>query len=257
MGSSKPAFAAMLVLFAALWLPLGQGPFLAEHWMKIGTFAAPMLVFMAFTTRAAGAGPMLADVKLIATAMAAAYMMHQFEEHWVDLYGRLYPLQAHLNQLMATLFGPDSAEAMTPEALFFINTSVVWLIAFLAIWCAPRHVFPAVAMAGVLLVNGTGHTVIAVVSGAYNPGLVTSLVLFLPLSLVFYRHGLRSGIVRPIVIAGAIGWAVLAHVILFGGLLAANVHGIIPVSVYYAMLIAWAIVPIFVFRQPAMRPEPA
>lgn len=253
MAYSRLALAAMASLFAALWLPLGQEAFLAEHWMKIGTFAAPMLIFLAFAGRRPEDGPISSDVKLMATLMAAAYMLHQFEEHWIDALGRLYPLRGFLNERLAAAFGPEAAAAMTPEAIFFINTSVVWLIAFIAIWAAPAHVFPAMAMAGVMLVNGAAHVVAALALGAYNPGLVSSLLLFLPLSLALYRSLLADGRARPIAAAAGIAWGVLAHVILIGGLLASNVNGVIPVSVYYAGLIAWALVPMAAFRPAGAR----
>ncbi|MEM1384257.1 MAG: HXXEE domain-containing protein [Pseudomonadota bacterium] len=239
----------MTVLFAALWLPLGQQAFLAEHWMKIGTFAAPILVFMGFAARPAGAEPVGSDLKLLAVLMAAAYMTHQFEEHWVDALGRLYPLRDFLNQALSAAFGPEAASAMTPQAIFFINTSVVWLAAFLAIWGAPDHVFPALAMAGVIIVNGVAHIGQAIAAGAYNPGLITAILLFLPVSLAVFRAVWVNGQAGAIQIAAGIAWGFLAHVILIGGLLAANVHGLVPVALYYAALIAWAIVPSLVFRR--------
>lgn len=248
MGQSRAALAAMIVFFALLWVPFGQQAFLGEHWMKLGTFIAPVLLFMAFATRTADQPLRASDVSLSATLMAAAYMAHQFEEHWIDLLGREYPLRAALNQALTAAFGAEASEAMTPEAIFYINTSAVWLIAFLAIWSAPAHVFPALAMAGVIIVNGLAHIVAAMLSGAYNPGLFTSVVLFLPLSLIFYRAVLVGGLASPIAVAAGVLWGVVAHVILVAGLLAANVHGLIPVSLYYLALILCAIAPALAFR---------
>ncbi|MEL6979737.1 MAG: HXXEE domain-containing protein, partial [Pseudomonadota bacterium] len=228
---------------------------LAEHWMKIGTFAAPMLIFLAFAARREGDGPLWRDVKTMAALFAASYMLHQFEEHWIDALGRLYPLRGFLNEQLATAFGPEAAAAMTPQAIFFINTSVVWLVAFLAIWTAPTHAFPALAMAGVMLVNGVAHGAMAIASGAYNPGLITGVLLFVPLAAGFYWAMLASGAARPLAIAAGVAWGALAHVILIAGLLAANVHGLIPVGAYYALLILWAIAPLFAFRASGARAD--
>ncbi len=243
----------MIVLFAALWVPAGQQAFLAEHWMKIGTFAAPVLVFMGFTNRAPDAGPVLADVKLMATLMTAAYMVHQFEEHWIDALGRIYPLRELLNEMLRNAFGPAAAAAMSPEAIFFINTSVVWLIGFIAIWRAPSHVFPALAMGGVVFVNGLSHLALAAASGSYNPGLVTSVVLFLPLSVIFGQALLARQIARAREVVLGICWGIGAHVFLVAGVLAANVHGLIPISVFYAAIIGWAIVPALAFNPSRTR----
>ena len=37
--------------FVLLWVPMGQHAFLFAHWMKLGTFMAPFLVFVAMATR--------------------------------------------------------------------------------------------------------------------------------------------------------------------------------------------------------------
>lgn len=44
MNHSKLALAAMLLLFLMLWAPLKQYEFFVENWMKVGAYAAPILV---------------------------------------------------------------------------------------------------------------------------------------------------------------------------------------------------------------------
>lgn len=245
---SVAALAPLIVFLLMLWVPLGQQKFLAEHWMKVGAYLAPVLLFLALTARPYDAGPFWLDTKLMATMLAAAYMLHQVEEHWIDLRGRIYPLRDELNALLGRAFGPEAASAMTPQAVFFINTSVVWLVAFIAIWSAPAHLFPVVALAGVILVNGIAHIVQAVAARDYNPGLLTAVAIFVPLSAGFYATASTADLVTPIEISMGIGWGILAHVLLIGGLLAANVQKIIPVSAYYALLIAWGVLPASLFR---------
>ncbi|MEM7745425.1 MAG: HXXEE domain-containing protein [Pseudomonadota bacterium] len=245
--NSVAALVPLTVFLLMLWVPLGQQPFLAKHWMKVGAFLAPVLLFMALTARPSDSGPLWLDTKLMATMLAAAYMLHQVEEHWIDLRGRIYPLRDQLNELLGRAFGPEAASAMTPQAVFFINTSIVWLVAFIAIWSAPTHLFPAVALAGVILVNGIAHIVQAVAARDYNPGLLTAVAIFVPLSLGFYTTASTAELITPIEIGIGIAWGVLAHVLLVGGLLAANVHKTIPVSAYYALLVAWGILPALVF----------
>lgn len=46
----------------------------------------------------------------------------------------------------------------------------------IAIWRAPSHLFPALAMAGIVLVNAVSHIGAAVFRLEYNPGLWTALV---------------------------------------------------------------------------------
>ncbi|MEO1495029.1 MAG: HXXEE domain-containing protein [Pseudomonadota bacterium] len=245
---SVAALAPLVVFLLMLWVPLGQQKFLAEHWMKVGAYLAPVLLFLALTTRPPDAGPFSEDTKLMATMLAAAYMLHQVEEHWIDLRGRIYLLRDQLNVLLGRAFGPEAASAMTPQAVFFINTSVVWLAAFIAIWSAPSHLFPAVALAGVIFVNGIAHIVQAVAARDYNPGLLTAIAIFVPLSVAFYVATGTAGSVRPIEIGAGIAWGIFAHVLLIGGLLAANVHKVIPVAAYYALLIGWGVLPALLLR---------
>ncbi|MEM6851293.1 MAG: HXXEE domain-containing protein [Pseudomonadota bacterium] len=239
--------------FALAWLPFGQLPFMEDHWMKIGAYIAPFLLFMAFKARASSQsdGPLMTDSFVVACALAAAYLVHQVEEHWVDLLGRPYPLYELLNSLIAQAFGEEKYGVMTPRALFYVNAGTVWTLAFTAILASPKHVFPAVAMAGLMIVNGAAHIVVAGAQTSYNPGLATSIVLFLPLALAFYRALLGAHGATPIMLGAGIAYGVVGHVLLFAGLFAANVFGLIPISLYYTILIVYGLLPLALFRSQA------
>ena len=49
MKNSSLLTGSIFLLFAMLWLPLGQYDFLLENWMKIGTYAVPFLLIGAFS----------------------------------------------------------------------------------------------------------------------------------------------------------------------------------------------------------------
>lgn len=236
---------ALAAFFAIVWLPLGQTAFLAEHWMKIGAYLAPILVFLAFKTMRPGEG-VLTDVTVMALMMAAAYLVHQCEEHWVDLLGRPYPLYDVLNSLIADRLGAERYGVMTPTAIFYINSGLVWTVAFIAVAAGPGRLFPALAMAGLMLVNGVAHLGQALAASEYNPGLLTGAVLFPPLAILFFRAAWKSGRAGAPMLLAAVAWGVLSHVILFAGIVAANVYGLIPVAAYYAILIAWGAAPVLV-----------
>lgn len=101
MSDERWALVSLLAFFSMHWVPLGQQGFLAQHWMKLGGLVAPLLMFFAFTARSIAAGPWWIDVRLAALLLTAAYMLHQVEEHWIDLLGRRYPLYELLNQMLA------------------------------------------------------------------------------------------------------------------------------------------------------------
>ncbi|MEO0465853.1 MAG: HXXEE domain-containing protein [Pseudomonadota bacterium] len=238
----------LAAFFALTWLPLGQQAFMEQHWMKIGAFVAPILMFMAVKHRDPTRATPLADISLMASVFAAAYLLHQVEEHWVDLLGRPYPLYDLLNSLIAGAVGEDKYGVMTPSALFYVNAGTVWTIAFVAILVSPRHVFPAIAMAGLMFVNGVAHAVVAAAQFSYNPGLATSIVLFVPLSVLFFRSLLQTGTATLQMILAAIFYGVFGHIYLFAGLFAANIYGLIPPAVYYVGLILFGLVPLALFR---------
>lgn len=244
----------LLAFFAALWIPLGQHAFLIPHWMKVGTYLAPILLFQ-FALQ-----PFDRDsrskARTLAMWMLVLYIIHQFEEHWVDVFGNVYAFQGSVNDLVTQALGQPtgSVEALTPLSIFVINTSLVWLVGLLAIWRSHRSMFPALAMNAIILVNAITHTLAAVVKTAYNPGLVTALALFLPFALFAYRRLLTEGATTRAEIALSLAWAVLAHVIMVSGMLAANVFDAIPALAYHGALVAWSIIPAFVSfsRKPAL-----
>jgi len=250
MNNSKIAFAAIILLFFMLWAPLGQYPFLIENWMKIGTYAIPFILFTFFASRTEPTVSVFSDVKLMAVLLLVAYMTHQFEEHWIDLLGNQYAFYGDVNQLLLTVLDApnETIRPLTREAIFIINTSLVWLIGAIAIWRSPKHMFPSLAMAGITLVNGISHIALGIIQQSYNPGLLTAAVIFLPLAIAFYKNALTEKTTTKVQVVASMAWAILAHVIMVFGLLAANWFELIPEISYFAALIVWSAVPAFLFN---------
>ncbi|MEM9388708.1 MAG: HXXEE domain-containing protein [Pseudomonadota bacterium] len=248
--NQRLATISLLIFFGFAWLPLGQQAFMVEHWMKVGAFIAPVILFFGFKGRSDSTLPWRLDVGLIACLLTAAYLIHQIEEHWVDLLGREYPLYDYLNALIASLFGEDKYGVLDRSGIFYVNAGMVWTAGFLAILTSPRQVFPSLAMAGIMFVNAIAHVGSAVATTSYNAGLGTSVVLFLPLSIAFFAGMYRAGAANAKLLVAAILWGFLAHVILFAGLFASVVHGLIPVLAYYIALILWGVLPTIVSLAP-------
>ena len=248
------SLAALTVAFAFLWLPVGQHDFLVEHWMKVGTFMAPflLLVGLSFSDKTAPV-----DARAVSLLLLVFYIIHQFEEHWIDLLGHQYAFYGDVNQLLLTVLGApgETIRPLTPEAIFVINTSLVWLVGAIAIWRSPKHVFATLAMAGITLVNGMSHIVMGIAQQSYNPGLLTAVVIFLPLTIAFYRNVLTTNSASKIQAIASIAWAILAHIIMVSGLLAANWFELIPETAYFAMLIAWSVIPAVLFTVPSNVPQ--
>ena len=253
MSNSKISLAGICLSFFMLWAPLGQYNFLVENWMKLGIYGAPFLLFMFFASRTQETESVLSDIKLMSVLMLIAYIVHQYEEHWIDLLGNQYAFYGYINELILSALNTQNLSAMplSPEAIFVINTSLVWLIGVIAIWRSPNHLFPALSMAGIVLVNAASHIMAGIVKQSYNPGLLTAVVIFVPLAIAFYRHILITTPTASVQVKVSIVWAVLAHVIMIGGLLAANWFKLFPEYIYFVMLILWSIIPAFLFNSPA------
>ncbi|MEM9403492.1 MAG: HXXEE domain-containing protein [Pseudomonadota bacterium] len=240
-----------MLFVLALWLPLGQEEFLIEHWMRVGTLCIPLVFgLMILLPRERMDFHRTGGAVLLIT-----YLVHQFEEHWIDILGETYAFYSYVNTLVSNAFFlPESAgPVLTPISIYFINTSLVWLVGLLAIVCSPRLPFTAYAMAAIALVNGIVHIVAALVSFSYNPGLLSSVVLFLPVPLFFYTRVLRDHPEQLRWIALSILWAILAHAIMVGGLLAANVYTLFSEATYCLILIAWSMTPLAIGAWPARR----
>jgi hypothetical protein len=207
----------VLALALMLWLPVGQTPFLIENWMKIGTFFIPFILLITLSFGSTTTN-LLDDARLASALMLATYLAHQFEEHWVDLLGEHYAFYYSANALLNNLLNTSHfAEILTPETIFFINTSLVWLVGAIAIWRSPSALFPSLALAGIMLVNALTHVAGAVVKSSYNPGLLSAVILFIPLSVAYYWRTLRRLPKARGVIFISVGWAVFAHVLMIGG----------------------------------------
>ncbi|MEL6383072.1 MAG: HXXEE domain-containing protein [Cyanobacteria bacterium J06626_18] len=250
MDNSKLAFATIFLLFLMLWAPLGQYDFLVENWMKLGTYAVPLLLFIFFSAGTDKTASILTDTKLMSVLFLVAYIIHQFEEHWVDLLGEQYAFYHDVNQLLLSVLDAQNAAIMplSPESIYVINTSLVWLVEVLAIWRSPNHLFSSLAMAGITLVNGMSHIGWGIAQQSYNPGLLTAFVIFLPLAIAFYRTVLAKTADIKVQVIVSVIWAILAHAIMIAGLLAANWLNLIPETGYFAILIIWSIIPIYLFN---------
>lgn len=226
-----------------LWLPVGQHPFLVHHWMKLGTFLIPFVLLMAFAFRRPET-PVLNDANTASALLFAAYLLHQFEEHWIDARGHHYAFYSATNALLNGLLGKDhSVEMLTPEAIFVINTSLVWMVAAIAIWGSPTSLFPSLALAGITFVNAIVHIAGGIALRAYNPGLLTAIFVFVPLSALYYLRTFKRWPHTRKLIQLSLGWAVIAHLLMVGGILLIDRFNSIPQSAYFAILIMWSFSP--------------
>lgn len=141
---------------------------LAEHWVAAAGFMAAALV---------AATPLLAAFVplplLLIYLHSPGYMIHQVEEHTGDRF------RSFAN---GRVFG--GRDALSVAAVLVINVPAVWGLNLAALY-AGLAFGPGWGLVApyAMLVNGITHLAARARLGVYNPGLVTSIVLFLPLSL--------------------------------------------------------------------------
>lgn len=100
----------------------------------------------------------------------STYLIHIAEEYWG---GEGY--SAHLAKTRGV--------RLTPLRFFFL-TGLGWLIMTAAIFIAARLNFPQLMLlifGTVVLANGLSHTITGLLTAKYNPGLLTGLLLWIPL----------------------------------------------------------------------------
>lgn len=143
------------------------------------------------------------------------YLLHQFEEHGIDLLGRRY---AFLQSLCEFLGHTDAGCPATPAFIFSVNVLACQFAFALAFVVRRRLPLVAACVWGIPLVNVVPHVVAAVVTGRYDPGVFTAVVLFLPGCAWMLRTVIRSGVVPASSVWLILATGVLTHAVLIGSL---------------------------------------
>ncbi len=216
--------AVVIVILGANWIePVAH--YLDYRWPVLGLGGA-LAISMMLTVH--GRDALVSDrLTRWNWVIFAAYLVHPFEVNGVDIFGREFHFLGMMNEMRGT--------DLVPRDLFRLNTIGIWLQFPIAIWAGERFRWTGLAAAGITLGNGLFHIATAVSSGEYNPGLATSLAIFLPLSILYFRH------VR--IELGA-RWAEIGTALVFG----IGGHLLVPVvlawNVPTAMLLPFALFPI-------------
>jgi hypothetical protein len=169
-----------------------QWPYAAAFAATFLTVLAPILVY------AAGWAITLVYLQL------PLYMFHQLEEHAGDRFR---------NFVNSTI--GKGKEVLSPAATFVINSAGVWGVDLAALYLAV-FVNPGWGLMAMYLpvLNAVGHIAQGILLKRYNPGLWTSLLLFLPVSgasLILVSRW--TGATLPMHLTG-LAVAILVHVLI-------------------------------------------
>lgn len=101
------------------------------------------------------------------------YMLHQYEEHAGGQF------KAFVNKVIGR-----GREIMTDEAIFRVNVLVVWLGTLVVLYlCVYVSIIWGLLSGYLVAVNGIVHIFSSIRLRRYNPGLWTSVFVFLPLGI--------------------------------------------------------------------------
>ncbi len=163
--------------------------FLVMTWMTVGLGGAVFLSLMLLEAQTQVRLDPLARFHWI---LLIAYLVHQFEEHGIDLLGRAYFFITYARAVIQDVGAASGFRfQLTPLAIYRTNTLFVWLPFLAAVWGHRRFIWPGLAARGLVLTNAILHIGILLWRGEYNPGVGSAIVLFLPASFLYFRFVMR------------------------------------------------------------------
>ena len=167
-----------------------------QSWSRVGIpLGIVLLLLSPFLLKGIGVILFLVFLQL------PVYMFHQYEEH---AHGRF---RDFINQMIG-----GGKLILSDTAIFWINILLVWVLDLCILYIAVYWNSSLGLIAAYLtLVNGLSHIIVALVQRRYNPGLWTSIVLFLPLgaaSIVILTMATQTAILYQVV--GLVS-AILVH----------------------------------------------
>ena len=222
---------------------IGEPSLFMLQWSWIGLGAAVVLLLIACSTslfRGDLTKSRLYDPAWLAWIGAAQYMLHNFEEYGLDMYGRTFSFPQQMTQAGMGNIGEFPYLAC--------NILLIWIVGPLVAVLAKKYPAMAPSMAIIALINGLSH-IAQLFNWGYSAGLLTSFVIFLPVGIwtiyvCYVREKMGwSNFLKTF----AVGF--LYSVILMAGILSANaglitptVQGIIMIFDGILALLLWSLI---------------
>lgn len=145
------------------------------------------------------------------------YMLHQFEEYGIDFVGSKHAFPDEL--CMRLGLGNYPACPIPHEFFLYVNIPLVWFFAVLSAKFSSKNPFVGLGLYSVIISNAMAHIVIAVATQAYNPGLFSAIVIFLPSFFWLCKACFIEGVFRKAGIAVLVATGVILHIILISSVL--------------------------------------
>ncbi len=138
-------------------------------------------------------------------AMLIIYMVHQIEEHlWPGGFRQF--ANAHVFK------SRDDDWPVSEGGVALVNVGYVWLPVLLAAMFPGPLRWVGLGWVGLTLINAITHIATSIRFRIYNPGLITSIVLFLPFTIWMLAREVSAGMLTGWQVAALLVAGVLLHI---------------------------------------------
>lgn len=160
--------------------------FLRSHWYDVG-------IGLAVVTGAALVAFRPHGLSLLLWISLISLFLHQAEEYRLP---GTFP--GMLNRVMFRSTEPDRYP-LNPNSALIVNVTVGWLLYLLAALFGAGLLWLAIASILVSCGNFVAHTFLFNIRGRtrYTPGMITAILLFLPISVLFFFIAIHDRLARP------------------------------------------------------------
>jgi len=138
------------------------------------------------------------------------YLLHQFEEHnW----------NGFKNYINKAVFKVKEGDfPLNDKIIFWVNIPIVWILIPIFAGLSSVNIMYGLWIPYFAVFNSLTHVIVSIRNREYNPGLIVSLILGIPVGIyalfIFYSY-----IQVPVLISIlSIFFAILLHVIVFGSI---------------------------------------
>jgi hypothetical protein len=161
--------------------------FMRMHWFDLGIVLAVVVGAFLLINHPNG-------LTLLLWLSLITLFLHQFEEY---RYPGYFP--GMMNSVMFSSQQPDRYPLNAQTALI-VNVIVGWLFYFIAAVFSEKAIWLGIATVLVSVGNFFAHTFLFNIKGKtiYNPGMLTAIVLFLPLSVYFFSSVIQGNVASTI-----------------------------------------------------------
>ena len=220
---------------------------LAFPWL--GSVAAVILLGLLFATgglRQRRDVSRWRDPAWLGWLLTAVYLVHNIEEYGLDAIGQWHQFPAAMCDQLGL---PPYPHCVIPPLFYLcVNISLVWVAAPLLALLARRNPVFGLSMLGVIAINAVVHFVPVITSHGYNPGLLTAVLLFIPITVWGVKAAFGRGRLPYRALVAFLAGGVLVHVCLMASVML-YARGLIDAA---ALDVVQVLNPLWLFVLPGL-----